>query len=173
MAKSLKTDRLVLRPLATVDAAWMVSFWREKEVYRNTGSIPANVDDEFVEKRIKSAHDGEEAQIAMIRIIELNDERAGIVSLNRSTTTEAYSLGYAIHPKLKGQGIATEASGTLLNWADSFVTPRYYISGHFADNPASGAVLRKLGFLPCWRGPVFSAGREEKADHIYMSRLAS
>lgn len=172
MAKSLKTDRLVLRPLVPVDCSWMVSFWRIEDVYRNTGSIPANVDNEFVEARISAANDGELAQIACVRMIEEDDQRIGLISLNRTSTQEAFSLGYAIHPDARNKGIATEAGAALLNWTDSFVTPRYYTSGHFADNPASGIVLKRLGFMPCWRAPVFSAGRQEKVDHIYMSRMA-
>lgn len=172
MQKTLKTNRLTLRPLAPVDEAWLISFLRTKEVYWNLGSIPPNVDADFVQARIKHAREGEEAQIAFIRMIEIDEERAGIVSLDRNNTREAWSLGYAIHPDFNGQGIATEAAEALLNWAHNNSTQGYFVSGYFADNPASGNVLRKLGFLPCWRGDVFGAGRQTKADHVYMSRMA-
>ena len=59
-----------------------------------------------------------------------------------------------------------------MNWAEEDMDIQHFASGHFADNPASGTVLRKIGFLPCWRGPVFSRSRNEKVDHIYMSRIA-
>ncbi len=172
MQKTLTTSRLTLRPLALVDANWMKSFWQAPEIHRNTATIPASVDTDFCHERIRQANDGEEAQTHATRLIELNEERVGMINISRANTTDAYTLGYAIHPDFWAQGIATEAADCFLKWADGFVLPRYYVSGHFADNPASGTVLRKIGFLPCWRGPVFSRSRNEKVDHIYMSRIA-
>ena len=41
---------------------------------------------------------------------------------------------------------------------------------HFADNPASGKVLRKLGFRPTGRSaPRFSKGRGGKADAVQFT----
>ncbi|WP_022693349.1 GNAT family N-acetyltransferase [Ponticaulis koreensis] len=172
MQKILKTKRLTLRPLAAVDTAWLLGFWNISDVNRMTGSIPAKVDEDFVRGRIQAAAEGDEAQTSIVRMIELEDgTRTGVVSLDRTTTQEPFNLGYAIHPDFWGQGIATEAGQAILDWADGFVTPKYYVSGHFTDNPASGNVLKKLGFMPCWRAPVYSTARDEKADHLYMSRL--
>lgn len=172
MQKILKTKRLTLRPLALVDINWLKDFWSIPEVNRMTASIPARVDEDFVRARIEAAAEGDEAQTKIVRMIELEDgTRVGVLSIERNTTQEPFSLGYAIHPDFWGQGIATEASKALLDWADGFVTPQYYVSGHFTENPASGGVLRKLGFMPCWRGPVYSTARDEKVDHLYMSRL--
>ncbi len=46
-------------------------------------------------------------------------------------------------------------------------------AGHFDDNPASGAVLAKAGFLYTGvRAPLFSRARGEKALARRMVRLA-
>ncbi|WP_293613259.1 GNAT family N-acetyltransferase [Ponticaulis sp.] len=171
MQKTLKSKRLVLRPVAPVDADWLVDLWSLPEVHRNVASIPASPDKDFVLRRIHSGNEGEEAFTDICRMIELDEKRAGMISLNRTSIVDAFGLGYSLHPEFSGQGIMTEAAQTLLNWSDGFVAPKYYISGHFTDNPASGSVLRKLGFLPCWRAPVYSIGRDERVDHLYMSRL--
>ena len=171
MPKTLTSDRFTLRPLAKVDTSWLARFWSLPEVNRNTATIPANVNEDFADNRVVNAMEGEEAQTNIVRLIECENERAGVVSLGRSSPRDAYSLGYSLHPEFWGKGIATEACQMLLNWTDQFVYPKYYVSGHFTDNPASGTVLRKLGFLPCWRGPVHSIARDETVDHLYMSRL--
>ncbi|MFN5244217.1 MAG: GNAT family N-acetyltransferase, partial [Novosphingobium sp.] len=58
------------------------------------------------------------------------------------------SCAYFIDPAPAGQGFATEAMQALL--ADAI--PRFAFTeieaDHFADNPASGRVLRKAGFRP-------------------------
>jgi RimJ/RimL family protein N-acetyltransferase len=60
----------------------------------------------------------------------------------------------------------------MINWLLARGDGRALVSGHFADNPASGRVLAKLGFLPCGRDKMHCAGRGEKADHIMLARIA-
>lgn len=60
-------------------------------------------------------------------------------------------LGYWIAPSAWGRGYATEAGHAVIHIArDALGLPRLH-SGHFVDNPASGRVLRKLGFRPTGR----------------------
>lgn len=56
-------------------------------------------------------------------------------------------IGYWIARDFRGLGFATEAAGAVLNIART-LGYRRLTAGHFADNPASGRVLRKLGFRP-------------------------
>lgn len=56
-------------------------------------------------------------------------------------------LGYWIARKHWGQGYATEAARAVLRIARTLGHGRI-IAGHFTDNPASGRVLTKLGFVP-------------------------
>lgn len=59
-------------------------------------------------------------------------------------------LGYWIARPHWGQGYATEAAGAVLRIARTLGHTRL-TAGHFVDNPASGRVLRKLGFVPTGR----------------------
>ncbi len=60
---------------------------------------------------------------------------------------EPLEVGYWIGRAWWGRGFASEALGGALSWARNGWKKRYVTAGHFADNPASGAVLCKAGFL--------------------------
>lgn len=75
-------------------------------------------------------------------------------------------IGYWIARPHWGQGYATEASEAVLQIART-LGHRRVMAGHFTDNPASGRVLRKLGFVPTGRIiPRFSRGRAGLADTV-------
>ena len=56
-------------------------------------------------------------------------------------------IGYWIARQHWGRGYATEAARAVLRVAHT-LGHRRIVAGHFVDNPASGKVLRKIGFLP-------------------------
>lgn len=55
-------------------------------------------------------------------------------------------LGYWLTPDAWGRGYATEAGRAVVRMARESLRLRRLVAGHFIDNPASGRVLRKLGF---------------------------
>lgn len=80
-------------------------------------------------------------------------------------------LGYWIARQHWGQGYATEAGRAVLDVARMLGHQRM-VASHFLDNPASGRVLRKLGFVPtgtvrnrhsCGRG-----GEAPTAEHALV-----
>ena len=68
-------------------------------------------------------------------------------------------LGYWLTPSAWGRGYATEAGHAVVAIARHALGLKRLVSGHFADNPASGRVLRKLGFRPAGSALRYSAGR--------------
>ncbi|MCM0000414.1 MAG: GNAT family N-acetyltransferase [Erythrobacter sp.] len=75
-------------------------------------------------------------------------------------------LGYWIARAHWGRGYATEAAGAVLHVA-RMLGHRRVVAGHFVDNPASGKVLRKLGFVPTGRpGQRFSAARGRAVESV-------
>lgn len=82
-------------------------------------------------------------------------------------------VGYWLGRPYWGEGLATEAVGALLRWAHDACDQRGLLAGHFGDNPASGRVLEKAGFL--YTGevqPRFSLARGETAPTRMMVWLA-
>jgi RimJ/RimL family protein N-acetyltransferase len=84
----------------------------------------------------------------------------------------AVELGYWIARPHWGKGFATEAGRALIEIARSLKLPRLEGS-HFVDNPASGRVLEKLGFVPtCLSATRYSCARgTDAASKIYRLRL--
>ena len=80
-------------------------------------------------------------------------------------------LGYWIGRAHWGQGYATEAGAAVLAIAAT-LGHRELTASHFLDNPASGRVLRKLGFEPTGRvEPRWSCGRGAEAEAVLYRRL--
>ena len=72
-------------------------------------------------------------------------------------------LGYWIARDEWGKGYATEAARAVLTLART-LGHRRIVAGHFEDNPASGKVLRKLGFRPTGEiRPRYSLARDAVA----------
>jgi len=85
----------------------------------------------------------------------------------------ARELGYWLAPSAWGRGYATEAGQAVVAIARHALGLKRLVSGHFADNPASGRVLAKLGFRPAGRALRYSAGRGgEVPCHLFELDLA-
>ena len=59
-----------------------------------------------------------------------------------------HRIGYWLGKPFWGQGYATEAAKRVLAFAFRDLKAERVNAGWFADNPASGRVLEKLGFVP-------------------------
>jgi RimJ/RimL family protein N-acetyltransferase len=97
---------------------------------------------------------------------------AGSVGLH-PTNDVATELGYWLGRPYWGAGLMTEAVRAVTDWAAASWRRRALVAGHFTDNPASGAVLVKAGFL--YTGVVeakFSVARGEDAHSRQMIWLA-
>jgi RimJ/RimL family protein N-acetyltransferase len=78
----------------------------------------------------------------------------------------ATELGYWIARPHWGRGYASEAARAVLNLARTLGHTRV-VAGHFVDNPASGRVLSKAGFVRTGRcTPRFSLGRGCEVDSV-------
>lgn len=82
---------------------------------------------------------------------------------------EEVELGYWFAREHWGKGYASEAAQALIGLART-LGHRKLVAGHFVDNPASGRVLRKVGFRPT--GQIrqrFSLARGEEVASIEHS----
>lgn len=77
--------------------------------------------------------------------------------------------GYWIGREFWGRGLATEALEGALVWASKRWKRRALVAGHFTDNPASGRVMQKAGFL--YTGEVRQGFSRARAEPVQTRRM--
>ncbi|MFN3864869.1 MAG: GNAT family N-acetyltransferase [Erythrobacter sp.] len=94
----------------------------------------------------------------------------GCIGIEPAGTPGAVTLGCWIARRFWGQGYATEAGEAVLSVAEMLGHGEAE-AWHFLDNPASGKVLRKLGFEPTGRVEErWSRARGGKAPSAHYRR---
>ncbi len=84
--------------------------------------------------------------LAQFAITELDtDELRGSMGLQLSNEHDAGELGYWIGRDFWNQGLATEAARAVLRYGFEELQRNRISAHHFAENPASGRVLQKIG----------------------------
>ena len=168
--EDISTGRLVLRPLKPGDATRITDLVNDPRVYRMLSGVPA---EQTVAQTLAwmSSHDARRAaDTAHVFGIESGGALVGVVSGVRDRRPLPFSIGYWLAPDCWGRGLMTEAATALVDWLKQRGEPAF-IAGYFADNPASGRVLSKLGFLKAGRMLKFCLGRGETVDHFDMVRI--
>jgi len=143
--EALTTARLSLREPRHEDARRLAAFAGDFDVARMTTNIPhpyGQADAEAYLGRVAARDRATQAVFAL----DLADEGLiGIVGFHPKGV--GVEVGYWLGRPYWGRGYATEAARAALGWAGEDWGRRCVVSGHFADNPASGRVLEKAGFL--------------------------
>ena len=102
--------------------------------------------------------------------ILLNGEHIGGVSLFPGETDRTRAeLGWIIHKKHWGKGIATEAARALIRFASQELGVKHFIAHCDIENPASYRVMEKLGMTRtgCWRGRKNRLSNEDRGEYQY------
>jgi RimJ/RimL family protein N-acetyltransferase len=169
---SLRTVRLDLRPLAMGDAPRLAALANDFDVVGMTGSMPYPYTLADAEAFVRHAGDADPSREAMF-VIELPGEGPiGTVGLDPDGVL-SIEVGYWLGRPYWDRGYATEALTAVLAWARDGWGRRCVTARHFADNPASGAVLIKAGFLYTGRvGPGPCRARGEDVPTRWMVWLA-
>lgn len=147
ITKTLESDRLILRKFTMEDADDMYNNWgSDPECCKYLSwNVHKNVEEtkSMLESWIKEYDKG-----CYNWIVEVKDTNQVIGSISAITISEKHytaELGYCYGSKFWGNGYATEALRTvieyLLNECDFYLIEARHISG----NPASGRVMEKAG----------------------------
>ena len=168
----IKTERLRLRPPDAGDVEDLVRLVNDLDIARMTTGIPYPYTLDHGCAFIAMVEAADPAHDLPLLIEHERYGPMGMVGLHRRTRAWP-EIGYWLGREFWGLGFATEAAKALVDFATQSRGHRVLASGHFADNPASGRVLEKLGFL--YTGEVIaraSYGRDESALTRMMVRLA-
>jgi len=146
-----RTERLFLRPGWPEDAPELARAIAHESVVRMLARVPWPYREEHARDWLETQRDPYLPNL----LITLPDEGARIVGVCGLHHEDAeIEVGYWITPAYWGRGYATEALRGLLSLARLAGHCRL-VSRHAADNPASGRVLRKAGFVPTGRSQRF------------------
>lgn len=141
----IRTDRLFLRPPFPED-------WREtyrgighKGVVRMLARAPWPYTPEDAREFCNRPRHDADMGFAITLPDEPGAPLIGQVGLNREDGG-TWEAGYWLAQERRGQGYMTEALTGVLETARALGIDRVE-AGHYVDNPASGAVLRRCGFV--------------------------
>lgn len=142
----VRTDRLLLRPGWIEDAPELARAIGDEAVARNTARIPWPYTLADAEWHLNRPQDPHAPNCLVFARTSGKPRLVGAVAI--SPDEDGHELGYWFARPYWGLGYATEAADALLRAARGSLRIDRIHSGHFVDNPASGRVLRKLGFRP-------------------------
>ena len=169
---AIETRRLTLRAPGVGDVNRIAALANDRDVARMTCHMPHPFGVGDAEAFVLDVA-GQDPRRASTFLIEHEDlGPVGVIGLFEGEDL-APEAGYWIGRPFWGRGFATEALQGALVWAGKHWRRRALIAGHFTDNPASGRVLDKVGFL--YTGETrraFSRARHDTADKRMMVWLA-
>lgn len=142
----IETRRLALRAPQASDAPRIAELAGDYDIARMTTRMPHPYGLADAEAFIARAQAGDPAREAVF-VIEHDDH--GLVGAIGLHPGAAYGpeIGYWIGRPYWGRGLASEAACAAMSWAGGTWSRRAVVAGYFADNPASGRVLERAGFL--------------------------
>ena len=148
----LTTERLTLRPFTAGDAEAFLALAGHWEVARMTSDIPHPLTLGDARQWLEPAP--HEARFALM----LSSELIGGAGYFVQASGDA-ELGFWLGRAYWGQGLATEAVKAVVGYGLAQGGAPAFTSAHFTDNPASGRVLAKLGFVATGTARIHSMAR--------------
>ncbi len=156
---TIQTQRLLLRWPMPTDRTAIAAIVGDWQVARSLSRVPhpyseADADfflEEIVPKEWVWAIEHEESA-----------QFIGVVGLTPEPGSKIAELGYWLARPFWGQGIATEAAKAVIDYGFQTLALPFILSGYFEQNPSSGRVLKKLGFVETGKSmrPCMAVGHD-------------
>ena len=173
MHSGFETDRLSVRPFELDDAPDVARMAGHRDIAFMIGSALSPYPIIAAEIWILGVRAGWHTKPAPDYAFAIIDKAGHLVGsvcvFKRKPDRPNWEIGYWVGKPYWGQGYATEAGKGLMNWARQTLAATNFNASHFDDNPASGKVLKKLGFT--YTGTAekhFSIARMSHANSLAM-----
>ncbi len=144
----LKTERLILRPLTTEDAqaAWLWTGDKEVNEYMNY-LLHRSLEDTctWLKQEEESIDSDSLYDFGFVRTD--TGELIGSGGLSFNPDYNMWELGYNLRKDCWNNGYVTEACQAILKFGKEQLRIHRFLGRHAKDNPASGRVLEKNGFV--------------------------
>lgn len=153
---TLSTDRLTLRPPRPSDAEALHRLVNDWAVVRMLQRLPfpypRPLMDEWIAGVARQRADGTAHHFTITGEEGGEDLVIGCVGLRLDLAPRTGNLGYWVGRRFWGHGVGTEAAGRIARWALANLDVDRLEAFVAEDNPASAAVLRRIGFHETGRG---------------------
>jgi len=175
----LKTDRLVLRPVASIHAEAMLDYQRRNREHLEPWD-PTHTDQYFTlpywtVRLAQRAREWDEGKGAAYLLFARGDERTVIGTAALSNVArgvmQSCTLGYGIDRKLQGQGLMNEALTAMIDLAFGELGLHRIQANYQPHNQRSAAVLGRLGFVIEGRASQYLFLNGAWRDHVLTSLL--
>jgi len=150
---TLNASRLVLRPFAATDANRVAELANDEAITRNLRSFsyPYSLEDaeQWLGQLPGEWEQGKSAVFAIcVGSAESQlDELVGAIGIVLDSQSNRGELGYWIGRSYWGQGIATEASQSILDFGFGQLGLNKVVAECLTRNPASARVMEKVGMV--------------------------
>ena len=172
----LATERLSLRPLVPSDAESLHRLVNDWEVVRMLAVVPfpypRKLADEWIADTARALVEGRDYSLAITGRDGEQEMLLGIMGLRLDAKARIGHLGYWVGRRFWGHGVATEAASRMVRWAFANLELDRIRANVATDNPASAAVLRRIGFRQTGEGMGHSVahGGERPVWHFEATR---
>lgn len=146
MGPRIETARLVMRLPELGDAETISTYLGDYDVAKHTARVPHPYPELSAEMWVLVTRASWQPGGNLSLTVEMDGELVGGGGVFKRTTGADWEIGYWISRPWWGRGLATELGHGLVGYASETLGTQRIIAGHYADNPASGRVLEKLGF---------------------------
>ncbi len=144
----LETKRLILRPFESEDAEAVFECWEsDPEVARYmfwTSHNDIEKTREWLVFEVGQIEKDDWYRFALV--LKDTQELIGTGLIYYEDEVASWEIGYNLGRKHWGKGYTTEAMKEILAFADRDLQIQKFVGRYAKDNPASGNVMRKLGF---------------------------
>ena len=170
----METGRIILRPWQDSDAPALYKWASDPDVGPRAGWAPHQSVEESLEV-IRTVF----SDATNTWAIELKETGEAIGAMGYGPSCECNLpardgeplIGYWIAKPYWNRGICTEALELMIEHIRLMTDIKSLISGHFVDNPASGRVMEKCGFIPTGESVIDETQYQGKDHPIRVLRL--
>lgn len=144
----LETDRLILRPFKQTDASDVFECWEsDSDVAKYmfwTSHNDIEKTKEWIAFELGQIEKDDWYRFAIV--IKETNELIGTALIYYEEEVQCWEIGYNLGKKYWGKGYTTEAIKKVIEFATDNLNLSEIVGRYAKENPASGNVMRKLGF---------------------------